>query len=425
MTNDTIVSKDIYVVINKTILTDYDRKLLVMLYQPVIGAMPINLYLNFWSDLDKAEISSSELLHEQLAKTLGVNLTTILESRQKLEAVGLLKTYVKKGTINNYIYELYSPLTPNEVFNNPLLNTALYTNLGKNEYKKLVEYFTLPTIDSKEYEDISCNFSDIFEAIAIEQTEGIYDAIRKRNINNVEVIPNIDLNLILNLIPDDIINKKSITKEIKDFIYKLSFIYNLDNEDTKDLICNSLDVKNAIDKNLLRENCVKFYNFENFGKNPTVIYRTQPESLRTGIETNSKKSKQIYTFETTTPHDFLLSKYNGANLSKADTNLLEHLLINMDLKAGVVNVLIDFVLRINNNKLTRNYVETIASQWKRSNIETVEEAMDMAKKEYQNRKKMPKINNDIKPNWLNKDVQSSKATEEEKQMMEDLLSEYK
>ena len=427
MNNDAIVSKDIYLVVNRTILSDNDREILIMLYQPVIGSMAINLYFTLWSNLDRSNFASEEFLHEQLVRNLGVNLSVILESRQKLEAVGLIKTYVKSGTVNNYLYELYSPLTPHEVFNNPLLNTALYTNLGKKEYKKIVDYFKVPEINMTGYKDISCNYSDIFESIAFDQTEG-YDSIRKKSINNVEIIPNIDLNMVLNMIPDEMLNKKSVTKDTKEFIYKLSFIYNLNNEATQELICNSIDEKCAIDKDKLRENCVKYYNFENYGKNPTVIYRTQPESLRTSIKTNSKKSKIIYTFETTSPHDFLLSKYNGASLSKADTNLLEHLLLDMDLKAGVVNVLIDYVLRINDNKLTKSFVDAIASQWKRSNIETVEEAMDLAKKEYQNRKKKTITTSPkeiIRPDWMNKTVEKVEASAEERQMMEDLLSEFK
>lgn len=424
MNNDAIVSTDIYLVVNRTILCDRDRETLIMLYQPVIGAMAINLYLTLWSNLDRSSFASEEILHDQLARTLGINLNSILENRQKLEAIGLIKTYIKQGTVNNYIYELYSPLTPSEVFNNPLLNTALYTNLGKKEYKKLLDYFKLPQVDMTGYKNISCNYSDIFESIAFNQAED-YDLIRKKSINNIEVVPNIDLNMVLNMIPDEILNKRSITKDTKDFIYKLTFIYNLDNKSTHELICNSIDSKCTIDKDKLRENCVKYYNFENYGKNPTIIYRTQPENLRTSIKNESRKSKLIYTFETTSPHDFLLSKYNGASLNKADTTLLEHLLIDMDLKAGVVNVLIDYVLRINNNKLTKSFVEAIASQWKRSNIETVEEAVNLARKEYRSRNKKSTVTKEIKPEWMNKEVETTVATEEEKLMMEELLSEFK
>jgi len=423
---DSIVSKDIYVVLNKTILNDSDRDILIMLYQPIIGAMAINLYFTLWADLDKSKIISDEYLHGQLAHNMGVNLNTILECREKLEAIGLLKVYLKKDTVNNYIYEIYSPLSADEFFNNPLLNTALYTNVGKSVHQKLLKYFELPFINLDGYQDITLSFSDIFEIVGMEQTEGIYDQIRKRNINNVEVIPTIDLNLILDMIPDEIMNKKSITKDMTDFIYKLSFIYNLDNENAKELILNSLNIKKTIDKDKLKENCLKYYSFENYGANPTIIYRTQPENLRSKVTSTSKKSKIIYTFETTTPHDFLLSKTGVSSLSKSDAKLLEHLMCDIELEAGVVNVLIDYVLRINNNKLTPNFVEAIALQWKRSNIRTVEDAMDLAKKEYRSRnsKHEVKVKSKVEPHWINKEIDYEKANPEEEQKIKDLLSEF-
>lgn len=423
--HDVIVSKDIYVVLNKTILNESDRDILVMLYQPLIGSMAVNLYFTLWSNLDRMRVVSNEYLHEQLAKNLGTNLNTIMESREKLEAVGLIKTYVKKGGVNSYIYELYSPLNPYDFFNNPLLNTALYTNVGKNEHKNLMKYFELPKLDLTGYQDISVNFSDVFESVAFEPTEGLYDALRKKSINNVEIIPNIDLDLILDMIPDELLNKKSITKDTKDFIYRLSFIYNLTNDDTKELLSDSISIKKTIDKDKLRENCLKYYSFENYGSNPTIIYRTQPESLRSSTKSTSNKSKIIYTFETTSPHDFLVSKTGVTSLSKSDAKLLEHLMLDLDLKAGVVNVLVDYVLRINNNKLTPNFVEAIALQWKRSNIETVEDAMNMAKKEYKKRtEKKTQTPSKVMPKWINKTFEVDVADPEEEKKMKELLSEF-
>ena len=47
----TILPADTYTVVNKTILSDTDRKILTSLYQPIIGQLPISLYFTLWSDL--------------------------------------------------------------------------------------------------------------------------------------------------------------------------------------------------------------------------------------------------------------------------------------------------------------------------------------------------------------------------------------
>ena len=48
------------------------------------------------------------------------------------------------------------------------------------------------------------------------------------------------------------LNKKSLTKDTKDFLYKISYIYNNDNDDMIELIRNSLTDKHTIDKKLLQ-----------------------------------------------------------------------------------------------------------------------------------------------------------------------------
>ena len=91
------------------------------------------------------------------------------------------------------------------------------------------------------------------------------------------------------------------------------------------------------------------------------------------------------------------------------------------MKPGVVNVLVDYVLKINNNKLIKSFVEVIASQWSKSGIETVEDAMNIAEKEYKKKKnitvKSPKVVSST-PDWFNKDIKEDVATEEEIRKLE-------
>ena len=57
-------------------------------------------------------------------------------------------------------------------------------------------------------------------------------------------------------------------------------------------------------------------------------------------------------------------------------------MVNQKLMPGVINVLIDYVLKTNNMKLNKNFIETIAGHWKRKNIETVSEAIEECRKEH-------------------------------------------
>ena len=126
MKNISILPADTYTVINKTVITDKDKKIVSMLYQPIIGFSAVSLYYTLISDLDKRELFSDDLMHHHLMTTMQLKLEDIIIAREKLEAVGLIKTYMKKDNINQYVYLIYSPLDANEFFNHPILNIVLY-----------------------------------------------------------------------------------------------------------------------------------------------------------------------------------------------------------------------------------------------------------------------------------------------------------
>ena len=407
---------DNFVVINKTILNSQDRLTLTLLYQPIVGSIAVSLYLTLWSFLDRNKFNSLGNTHNDLAISMQLKLDDIKEAKDKLEAIGLIKTYLKKGEINSYIYELYGPLSAYEFFNNPILDTALYNNLNKKEYKRIVDSFSLPKVDLKGYQDISCSFKDVYNFVSTEKTGN--NNIKRAKHLDLSFEPNINFNEVLSLIPEELLNIRSISKDTKELIYELAFIYDLENDAISEIIKNSL-VDRKIDINLLKENCRSFYKFEHKGKIPKIVYQNQPQYLRQSQVNSTKRSKLINQFETTSPYEFLSLKQDSKPTEK-DMEIIEYLMIEQKLNPGVVNVLLDYVLKINNNKLVRKFVEQIAVQWKRSKIETVSDAIDFARFEYDKKNNKPKTNKKIEaiPSWFNQDIESDMLSEEELEAFE-------
>lgn len=108
---------DKYFIYNKGIITSEKIKILTNLYQPIIGYTAISLYLTFYNDLNNKSQESLEYTHHHLMTNMQLKLDSIIDARRKLEGIGLLKTYLKRGEIDNYVYILYSPLSSYEFFN--------------------------------------------------------------------------------------------------------------------------------------------------------------------------------------------------------------------------------------------------------------------------------------------------------------------
>lgn len=422
MENTTLLPADRYVVINKSILSDTDRSIIINLYEPLIGSLAVSLYFTLWNDLGIANMMSRDLIHHHLMVVLKSGISNIKVARESLEAFGLLKSYIKNGTINDYIYELYSPLTPQEFFNHPILNIVLYNNVGEREYENLKTIYKTPRIDLREYSDITKKLDDVYDTSKFT----LSDDLRDKNSNSIMVESRINFDEILSSIPKNIINEKALTKKTKELINDLAFIYNIDTLKMIELIRSVLNEFGNIDKNGLRIVARKDYQFKN-GTLPTLVYRTQPEYLKNPMGDNSKKGRIINVFENTTPYDFLRHKYHGAKPTSRDLKLLEKLIIDLELTPAVVNVLIDYVLRKNNNRLTGAYVETIAAQWKRAGLKTASEAMDFAEKEHKKmqKKEIPKTKEKIEtPIWFDKKITDENLTKEEEDELKDLLKEF-
>ncbi len=422
-----LLPADSYVVVNKNVISELDKKLIIDLYQPIIGNKAVSLYYTLLNDLEKNEIMTEVITHHHLLSVMQMSLEEILNARERLEAVGLLKTCVKKDTINNYIYILYAPLSSNEFLNHPILNVVLYNNIGKKEYQNIVESYKVPRISLKDYEDVSLSFDEVFKSVP-----GISffqnDNIRIKEKGEIKFKNEVDFELLISGISSSYITERTFNKDVRSLINSLCYIYDIDVLTMQGMIKSCINEKGFIDKECLRKTARSYYQFENSGKLPTLINMKQPEYLKTPLGDSSPRAKMIWTFENTNPTSFLRSKYKDGKLLQRDINLLEELLVDLKLMPGVVNVLLDYVLRVNNQKLNKAYVETIASHWKRLGIETVEEAMNACIKEHKKVKKgtstLKVKNKEMLPDWFNQTIEKQILEKNEEEELKDLLSNY-
>ena len=423
-----LVPADTYVVVNKTILHNEDRKIITSLYLPIIGTDAVMLYFTLWADLDNSEILSSEFSHQKLVSSLRITINELQTSFDKLEAIGLIKAFIKEGNVNNYIYEIFSPVSASEFLSHPILNIVLYSNVGKREYDNLVKAFKIPRLDTSNYKDITKSFNDVFESTSMTSYDLSLEDIRKYNKLKLNINSNFDFNFLISSMPKNLDTSKMFSKDIKELIINLSFIYDIDAIKMANIVKVSLNDNGTINRESLRKNSRNFYQFSNGGLLPTIIDNNQPEYLRKPIGDTSRRAKMIYTFETISPRELLINKNNGNEPTRRDLKLIEDLLVDYKLKPGVVNVLLDYAINVNNKKLTRGFVETIAGEWQRKGIETVEDAMNNCEKVHKKSSKRNYKDDNVNmktPDWFDKEIDKSNVSDGEENQLEELLKEYK
>ena len=421
-----LLPADKYKVVNKTIINEEDYKTLISLYEPIIGMGAVSLYSTLVRDLEKNKNISIEFNHHHLMTILKSDLNTIKKARESLEALGLIKTFYKEDIVNEYIYEIYSPLSPKEFFNHPIFNVVLYNNIGKFEYDILKKEYSIENIDTTGYIDISSSLDETFKSV---NTINSFDTYERKTLD-LRLENGLDFEFIISSLPNNIVNERTFNKRVRELLNNLAFIYNLDSLKVCELLRTVINEKRYINKEDLRIAARKFYSYSNSGKLPTLVYRTQPEYLKTPVGDNSNRGKIIATFENTTPYNFLKKKNKGTPPTARELKILESLMLDVGLKPAVVNVLIDYVLRTNNNKLSVPLLQTIATHWRREGVETAVDAMNIAEKQNKKyTKKIQDINPKVKivekPIWFNENIEKETISKEESEELEELLSEFR
>ena len=165
-----------FVVYRDFSMSPLDMKTLSLIYQPMIGASAVSLYLLLYHQIDEARTGYSRPeAQRKLLLGLGAGLgeagrRDLIEQSSRLEAVGLLQTSriaPPGGEDILYEYALVRPLAPAEFFTNPHFTLLLRDKIGKYAVIALREQFESPLPEELdrhglEREDLSVPFFEIF-----------------------------------------------------------------------------------------------------------------------------------------------------------------------------------------------------------------------------------------------------------------------
>ncbi|CAM3390685.1 Replication initiation and membrane attachment protein [Listeria welshimeri] len=443
---------DSYQVKASGILTGADRKIITMLYQPLMGAECLALYQTLFTEVEENRLWSEAHSHVQLLNMLDISLKALFEARLKLEGLGLLKSYVKTENDQRfYVYEILPPLSPEKFFSDGLLNIYLYSKIGNAQFQRLRRFFADEAFETDTYSEITRSFQDVFEpfkggASAAEPVSNqvLVDKVAAKEIEFDDA--SFDFHLFLSLLSPGMITREKITKEVRQTILKLHGIYQVSEKDMPSYLYRSLDSNGEIDIVYLRKIVREGYTIENGAppklqmKHETSI-KEEPEVKET---LNDEEALQVY-LESITPFQLLVDISDGAVPAETDLRVVEEVMNQQNLPVPVMNVLIEYVLLRLDRKLSKNYMMTIAAHWKRKNVKTAKEAMDLAWQEHEKYKRLqeepatPKNTNynrnyqkstrkEILPDWFDKEQVTpaeNKMTDKEKQTLEEQVREIK
>lgn len=399
---------------------------LTHLYQPLIGNESISLYQTLLSQYDLQEEVGGVNTHHLLMSYLNLPLNHIYEARKRLEAIGLLRTFVDQSEDQTvYTYVLLRPFTPSEFFADEMLSLLLYHHLGQQKYERLQRTFSGGSPSSRKGEEVTSSFEHVFSMGGVTTEpppthfkEQDQELVESQGANIQE--NRIEFSYIKQSLDQRMLPVQSIlSNRNQKVLSQLSLLYNLTTNDVEKALLWALNDENQLDLTELKEACHDLYQSKGGqSENLQVTHQRDSLSVSNDQETSkeqpdNKEEALIKRLEHISPRELLLDLSGGAEPPEKDLRMIRDIMTQQGLTPGVMNVLIYYVLLKTDMKLSKNYMETIAGHWTRLQVKTVRHAMRVAKtenKKYQqwannrksggNRSYNKNQKQDVLPDWF-------------------------
>ena len=404
------------VLFSGTLHVDYTKSL-THLYQPLIGIKAVALYYTLIHELD-LQLLTTKQTHHTLMGALNMPLDEIFEARLKLEGIGLLKTYkITNDTEVIYTYELITPFTPTEFFNDLMLTELLYRHVGQTKYQLLEKHYIYEQFSS-EGEQLTVSFKEVFQTF--EPEKDVFKNLVKDNIKSHIPIDKVDFTWIEQALKKQMVPvEKVLTSDNKEKITQIMHLYELELYEVERSIIWALTDENELNIDEFQNACHDMFKVKH---NDVKIELTLKEEIVEEVEvpsikkSYSKEEALIQKLQVVSPKQLLEDLSSGNNASESDMKLIRDIMTKQGLPTSVMNVLIHYVLLQSNMQLSKAYLEKIASHWSRANLKNAKEAMAFAKEQSVDKKqgnRYKKETKEVIPEWFKDRDKEKEETKKE------------
>ena len=345
-------------------LSNDDVAAVSLLYGPLIGSDAAILYFAFSSLLERNNLKSEEIIHQDLFDLYSLKPQEFLKARHKLEGIGLLVTYLDD---NNYIYVLCPPLTPKTFIKDVTLGLYLYSKLRKETFDFIYEHFKIEKLDKNKYENITKSFDEVYESrLDNDATFDKFQYILGKKPNKGIVINDykFDFDYFISEINTEFL-EVGVTKTFKKQICDISFVYGFNEAEMISIFNDSINKSG-------------FYDFRLLKKKANILFTYKKNMNAPKLEEKNEEAvnnNDIISFlDNASPSELLAQIVPNYPANYLDT--IMEIYSAIELPRGVLNCMIMKVLKDKSGELPSvKYFKKVAESWIMDNIFSTSDAI--------------------------------------------------
>jgi len=368
-----VKSNDFYSIKVRGYVTSLHLDVLDLLYQPIMGfsATSIYRYLYATRDFRSGDPLSFALIHNHL----GFTYDQISMAINRLEGLGLVRSFlVSRPEFNEFVLELFAPKDPASFSKDAIFMHLLQDILGPRHTQELIGLFMLDA-ETINQEEVTADFASIYGP-QVQELNGddLYTGQTLENVVGSVKIP-FDEVLFFNLLTKirKILPTALSKNEVK-ILKQIAGLYDLTEEALANKVGDFYNAKEPFGKRV--DISAMRSHLQELIKYPTISKTLRRRKTQV-ISGDSANINMINNMEKKGPIDFLMMLNEGTKIAPADQKILEDLAVSYNLTPPVINALIFYTLKYNNNQLIRALIEKNASFLSRSKVSNALDALDI------------------------------------------------
>ena len=248
--------KDGYVVNTKAHIGSTEFKVILKLYQPLMGVNAYGIYSLLAAKVAQTPDLLARRMHKELLDILNLGLRDFYEARIRLEALGLLKTFIQKDELGQvFIYELQAPLSAETFFKDDLLSMLLADSLGQIQYDELKQEFVKPAFTYANAKEVTKSLLDVFtvkkDTLLKNSQVKVTAKPAKNLVDSVEI--DLDIEYLKELLAQSFVPATEISRSLET-LKSIALLYGLNELELVKLLEQALNVKDdKVDLELVKK----------------------------------------------------------------------------------------------------------------------------------------------------------------------------
>lgn len=419
-----LMPKTSVAIVTATRLQEERRRVLDLLYQPILGVSAYSLATVMWRQVSLTADLKVEVTHTDLLALLNISMVTLQDSRQRLEAAGLLRTFENQpDRLPELIYELQQPVSGEMFFKDDLLSLLLLEVVGERQFERLRQAFLPRQLKRDRWHEISKSFLDVFSLdnrlIAappklIEATKAAFNQEETTVEHEQPTAPDFDFGLLSELLKRSYIDLNDL-RQYRQLIINEHLLYGIDETEMARYIGDATNLAtNKLDANQFKRAIAAAYQGET-----TPVVSAQKTVTAQKASESQEEAALIATAKQYEPMAFLaqIRQQQGGYVASGEQRIVEQIANKQIFSSSVINMLIyEVLIDLNNSTITQRLSDTIANRWAQDGVKTPEDALasirkfkaDRAKPKTTRRRGGTKNIKETLPDWAKSDYQPKK-----------------